>query len=741
MLNPLNMSPVRLCFILWQLLLVSGLEAQVMHLVWADEFEGPVIDRSIWDYESGPTNDNVHYYTDRSENAAIVDGKLQIIARKENYRSYEYTSALLRTALSGSWKYGRMEARIKLPGSPGFVPAFWMLPADDRYGWWPESGEIDIMEYPTSEGSKIYGTVHTEIYNLFSGTSPPKGGAIEITDAESAFHLYAVEWTGEQIDFYVDGQNYFSFANDGGSSATWPFDEPFYIILNLAVGGGWVGSPDERTVFPGVMEIDFVRVYQYADQVAVQGPDFVICNSEASTYFVAGLEDTDYQWNVPGGATITSGQGTPQITVDWGIFGGNVEAVMTSGEGTFISEQPVRVSSNFMKNPGFEKGVKYWKKAEGFPVLAEFQLSAEEVQSGTSSLQVHVTDPGTQPWDVQLSQGDLLLEKGISYQTSFWAKAAGGAGNINAAIINAADYSLISTKTISPGESWEEYVMDFTAPSTLHAVCNIDMGNSPGVYHFDDFCLTTPGLDNGNQLKNPDFFDGKDQWNLTVYPPAEASASIQDGMYAVSIDNGGTYSWDIHLGQGIVSIENGKEYEVSFDAFASAPRPISPIVGKNADPWTVYSGDRVISLTTTKQTYQFSFTMTEQSDPESRFGFDLGGDTADVFFDNVMLSYGEPVNQLSIRHSANAESFRLLSNFPNPVSEQASFQWILYEPSRVRLRIYNLSGQEVRTLIDEFQQAGEHHLSWSTEGIADGLYFCQFFAGGSCETRKLVLKR
>ena len=233
MMNLFHQAALRVaCLLLCLSFFFTGIHAQDHQLVWADEFNDDIIDRSTWQFESGLSNDNVQFYTDRSDNAKIVDGKLQIIALQESYQGYEYTSAHLRTGQTHYWKYGRIEARIKVPGTPGFVPAFWMLPVDNMYGWWPLSGEIDIMEHPSNEITRIYGTVHTEKYNLFSGSSPPRGGVIEIPDAETAFHLYAIEWGPEKIDFFVDEQKYYSFENDNGASDTWPFDQPFYIILN-----------------------------------------------------------------------------------------------------------------------------------------------------------------------------------------------------------------------------------------------------------------------------------------------------------------------------------------------------------------------------------------------------------------------------------------------------------------------------------------------------------------------------
>ncbi|HEX9971709.1 MAG TPA: glycoside hydrolase family 16 protein, partial [bacterium] len=183
----------------------AALKAQNRQLVWADEFNETTIDRSLWSFGKGPGNDNVHYYTDRPQNARIESGILRIIALEESYEGFNYTSALLNTKNSVNWRYGRIEARIKQPGTNGFVPAFWMMPVNDQYGWWPMSGEIDIMEHPTNSVDKIFCGVHFGVYDPITG-SESRGTNIQVPDAEAAFHIYAIEWTPDKIDFYIDNR-------------------------------------------------------------------------------------------------------------------------------------------------------------------------------------------------------------------------------------------------------------------------------------------------------------------------------------------------------------------------------------------------------------------------------------------------------------------------------------------------------------------------------------------------------
>ncbi|WKZ70846.1 MAG: glycoside hydrolase family 16 protein [Melioribacteraceae bacterium] len=235
-------------------------------LVWNDEFEGSAIDNNKWGHEvnaRGGGNNELQYYTDRPENSFVQDGYLHIVAHQEEYTGDEgtryYTSARMRTMNKGDWTYARIEVKAKIPYGQGMWPAIWMLPTDWSYGGWPSSGEIDIMEHVNS-GSEIHGSVHTEAYNHRIGTQ--KTGQITIPDADDNFHVYAIEWSEDKIDFMVDGQVYFTFNNDKkGDYKTWPFDKRFHLLLNVAVGGDWPGNPTPQTLFPKEMVVDYVRVY------------------------------------------------------------------------------------------------------------------------------------------------------------------------------------------------------------------------------------------------------------------------------------------------------------------------------------------------------------------------------------------------------------------------------------------------------------------------------------------------
>lgn len=242
-----------------------------MQLVWADEFdEEGLPDTTKWSYDVGDGcpdlcgwgNNELQYYTQRRpENARLEDGHLVIEARREDFETRAYTSARLVTREKGDWQYGRIEVRAKLPSGLGTWPAIWMLPTEWSYGGWPTSGEIDIMEHVGYEPDSIYGTVHTEAYNHMLGTQ--RGGQIYAPDCEEAFHVYAADWTAKGIDFIIDDQVYHSFSNEGTGHKAWPFDQPFHLILNIAVGGNWGGKEGvAEDIWPQRMVVDYVRVYQ-----------------------------------------------------------------------------------------------------------------------------------------------------------------------------------------------------------------------------------------------------------------------------------------------------------------------------------------------------------------------------------------------------------------------------------------------------------------------------------------------
>ncbi len=234
-------------------------------LVWSEEFNYTGLpDATKWNYDTGGHgwgNNELQFYTEkRKENARVENGSLVIEARKENWQGNEYTSTRLVSKGKGDWKYGRIEVSAKIPAGRGTWPAIWMLASTNPLAW-PDDGEIDIMEHVGFDQGRIHGTVHSKKYNHVIGTQ--KSATIMASDCSTAFHVYGLQWTADSIKVSLDGNPYFKFANEHTGKDAWPFDQPFHLLLNIAVGGNWGGLQGvDTTIFPVRMEIDYIRVYQ-----------------------------------------------------------------------------------------------------------------------------------------------------------------------------------------------------------------------------------------------------------------------------------------------------------------------------------------------------------------------------------------------------------------------------------------------------------------------------------------------
>jgi beta-glucanase (GH16 family) len=262
------MRPVLLFFLF---LSSTPLMATDWRLVWSDEFETPGSpDPSKWGYEEGflRNAEAQHYTKARRENARIENGFLVIEARKERFGdSAKYTSASLITEGKAEWKYGRIEVRAKLPTGRGTWPAIWMLGRNLHEVDWPKCGEIDIMENVGFDPDIIHTNIHTESYNHSIGTN--KGSKITVPRPHASLHVFALEWFEDRLDVFVDDTKYFTFTNEKTGAGTWPFDQPFFLILNIAIGGSWGGQKGiDDSIFPQRMEVDYVRVYEAAKSAA-----------------------------------------------------------------------------------------------------------------------------------------------------------------------------------------------------------------------------------------------------------------------------------------------------------------------------------------------------------------------------------------------------------------------------------------------------------------------------------------
>ena len=237
-------------------------------MVWQDEFDGTGLpDSTKWNYEKGYVrNQELQYYTNaRLENAKLENGFLIITALADSLRIgtavYPVTSASLHTRGKQDWTYGRIEVRAKIPSSLGTWPAIWTLGTNITDVGWPDCGEIDIMEHVGYMPDTVHFNVHTKKYNHAINTA--KGKQIPYKAPDKDFHIYAMEWFNDRIDWYMDNKKVFTFKNEGTGWEAWPFNKPQYLILNLAFGGAWGGAKGvDLNTLPQQFVIDYVRVFQ-----------------------------------------------------------------------------------------------------------------------------------------------------------------------------------------------------------------------------------------------------------------------------------------------------------------------------------------------------------------------------------------------------------------------------------------------------------------------------------------------
>lgn len=243
-------------------------------LVWSDEFDGTTIDRSKWDYDIGDGcsiglcgwgNNELQWYTNRTNNSFVQNGRLVIVALKEECQGKGYTSARMQTKHRGDWKFGLIKVRAKTPRGKGVWPAIWMLPTENTYGNWPKSGEIDMMELRGQEPETVHLTAH---FGHLWNDKAQKGVTYTLPNGDFGddFHEFSIEWKHNSIEWYIDGEKLVTLIPSDTGSYIYPFNHQFHLVLNIAMGGEFGSQPDQTTPLPQRMEIDYVRVYQQRDR-------------------------------------------------------------------------------------------------------------------------------------------------------------------------------------------------------------------------------------------------------------------------------------------------------------------------------------------------------------------------------------------------------------------------------------------------------------------------------------------
>ncbi|MCG1021793.1 carbohydrate binding domain-containing protein [Sutcliffiella horikoshii] len=600
-------------------------------LVWEDNFDGSELDSSKWSYDTGNGfvqpdgnyvpgwgNEELQYY--QEGNVTIEDGKLVLTGKNETASdergTYNYTSGKVHTQGKFSQKYGKFEARIKLPAGQGYWPAFWMMPEKDKYGGWAASGEIDIMEAAGARLNKIGGAIHYGSQwpnNTYTAKDYYFGEGSDITD----FNVYSVEWEPGEIRWYVNGElfqtlnNWTSLNAENGTKFAYPapFDQEFYIILNLAVGGWYGGNPDDSTEFPGKMEVDYVKVYE--------------------------LDEDQYREPV--------------------------EPVFEKEELPDGSKKPV--DGNYIYDTNFENG--FTEIKDGTEAFSEEGWNFVHLNqfggNGSASVEdgfakIDISQAGSQPHSIQLIQ-HVPAGVGRTYKISFDAKAASNRNmNVKVSGGEARGWSLYSPNyevALTPDLQSYEYTFQMQAESDAKARLEFNMGlNASSVsvgnvkveevvaidpYNED---AAKPPLRNGNHIYNGTFDQGRmdrmTYWNL-ILNGADAQAYVAEDTRALKVEvkeNGSPES--VQLVQRGISIKSNNEYTLSFDASAVEERDIQVAV-VSKDGSENYSGWETISLSTSGENKNFTFQPDAVDDPEAKLVFLLGGNPGSMTLDNVSM--------------------------------------------------------------------------------------------------------
>jgi beta-glucanase (GH16 family) len=502
------------------------LYAQYDILVWQDEFNYTGLpDPEKWSYDvggSGWGNNELQYYTDsREENARVENGNLIIEARREDYGGKKYTSARLVTKNKGDWAYGRIEVKARLPEGVGTWPAVWMLPTEWIYGSgnWPDVGEIDIMEHVGYDEGVIHGTIHTHDFNHMDGTQ--KGGTISLRNPTGAFHVYAIEWTEDKIEWFVDDQKYFTFENNGNGWSAWPFDHPFHLILNIAIGGDWGGVEGvDNSIFPQKLEIDYVRVYKSRDQLSslIEGPNELVPNAASVSFSPKMINGSNYNWSVPDDSEILSQDNEGNLLLDWGCEEGDVIF------STDINSNTYRDTIAIAKKNIKIRGDYFWSDND---VPLDFFLDS-----------MHST---TYEWTVP-GFSTILSGQATSSLVVDWGQQT---GNVSVTIDNNCVSEQISRQILDPEGQYPypDPYQPHLLPGTINAI-DYDYGGEGIAYH---------DLSSSNQGDGPRHDEGVD----TEYGDPDGNVGwIDDGEwleYSITVED---TSW-VNAGFRMASLSGG----------------------------------------------------------------------------------------------------------------------------------------------------------------------------------------
>ena len=564
-------------------------------LVWKEDFNGKKLNTKDWNYEfhePGWVNAELQSYGDSKKNTYVKDGCLVIQALQTKYKdgTASYTSGRINTQGKHAFTYGRFEAKIRVPKGKGFLPAFWMMPDDESYyGQWPKCGEIDIMEVMGHETNKLYGTIHYGEPHAMSQLEK----VLEKGNFADEFHVFAVEWEPGEIRWYCDGENYHTANNwftkrSGFGEVTYPapFDQPFYIILNVAVGGSWVGYPDETTDFDpkkddAKMFVDYVKVYQkkeYNEDVEPPAKAPVVAKADSSGN-LASINKDDWKF-------LTAAGGAGSVESD-----GKSHTIKSTSEGS-VDYAVQYVLPKIALNRGF-------KYRYSFDASAE---EARTIRTGISAPDFNYTR----------RFGDVKVELTPKTQHYSWEFVMSADSDANCRIeYNCGAQNSKATVKISNVR--------------LEKIGEADLGDSG--------CLP-----DGNYIVNGQFQEGKGRlggWEVVNNANAAVSVSKTRARMLQVVSPKGTKADGVIAKQKGIKLDEGGRYVVKMEAWASKAAVVSVKLGDVVKEFKVAAGEPE-GKKAAKAT-KCEFVYASKSAAPVDFEILAGSDDATVWIDNVSL--------------------------------------------------------------------------------------------------------
>lgn len=476
--------------VLCAIILLFGIHvnAQCWTLVWGDEFNSTTLNNNKWEAanDSAPYNNEQQAYTGRAINVSQSGGKLNLTGRYESYQGKHYTSGKITSRDKFFFTNGKIEARMKLPIGKGCWPAFWMLAQSDYYGNYPATGEIDIMELISQSPSTSYSTIHN--IDAYTGNLASSSADTTLVQGNfsSAYHIFGCEWDTNELRFFLDGKLFASKNKNQHPNFNWPFDQPFYIILNLAIGGNWPEPPDSAA-YPQSMLVDWVRVYQRTTDYRISG-NLWVQPSTAYFYSLPSMANTTYQWSVNGGAILTDATKS-KVKIRWNAIRGNksCSCITTTGCGAATVNMQVFSDYNLLSNPGFENNLHFWKIGNyGSQFTQQISSTAFE---GNKCFAMEVSSIGPNSWDAQLLRTDIPLTQSNQYRVDFFARTDVTPKLFYCSVISPYTYSPYGNIAVNLTDAWTKYSYTFTATETVAALLTFDFGAQMGTIFLDTISI------------------------------------------------------------------------------------------------------------------------------------------------------------------------------------------------------------------------------------------------------------